>query len=96
MATVEDLWYCEDVRKSEYGSPSRIGWDEEDTKIRLRSIARAWVELLSLKQFGAAKHSDKVWSIGTFHTISGEDIFLMVVTMQHAEVAAITCMCSAV
>lgn len=60
MAAVEGLWFCEDVRRSDYGLPSATGWDEEDTKIRLGLIAKAWVELLSLKHHKSAKHLNKV------------------------------------
>jgi hypothetical protein len=48
MAAVESLLYCADRPRSDYGSittqPWTIGWDEEDTRIRLKFIARAWMQ----------------------------------------------------
>jgi hypothetical protein len=58
MAAVEGLLYCEDRLRSDYGSttnqPWTIGWDEEDTRIRLKLIARAWIaSRTSMKHDGA-------------------------------------------
>lgn len=48
MATVQASLYCGDLPRNGYGSttirPWTIGWDEEDTRIRLSFIARAWVQ----------------------------------------------------
>jgi hypothetical protein len=48
MAAVEGLLYYADRPGNDYGSvttqPWTIGWDEEDTRIRLKFIARAWMQ----------------------------------------------------
>jgi hypothetical protein len=51
---------CADRPRSDYGSatiqPWTIGWDEEDTRIRLKFIARAWMQLRILRRDeGAAR-----------------------------------------
>ena len=47
MAAVDVLRYCGDRPENDYGlhttQPWTIGWDEEDTRIRLKFIARAWM-----------------------------------------------------
>ncbi|KAG9230218.1 hypothetical protein BJ875DRAFT_163344 [Amylocarpus encephaloides] len=51
MAAVEFLNYADRRLENEYAQqttrPWTIGWDEEDTRIRLSLLARAWVELRS-------------------------------------------------
>lgn len=53
MAAVDVLRYCGDRLGNDYGShttqPWTIGWDEEDTRIRLKFIARAWTSAWNLK-----------------------------------------------
>jgi hypothetical protein len=54
MAAVEGFLYYADRRESGYGSfttqPWTIGWDEGDTLISLRLIARAWMQSQSLRR----------------------------------------------
>jgi hypothetical protein len=56
MAAVEVRSFSEGHRKSDYGvhttQPWTIGWDKEDTDIRLRVIARAWVGLRKTLRHG--------------------------------------------
>ncbi|KAF8863353.1 hypothetical protein BDZ45DRAFT_118841, partial [Acephala macrosclerotiorum] len=73
MAAVEGLLYYADRPRNDYGSamirPWTIGWDEEDTRIRLKLIARAWVQSRTSGQHeGACRtrmevlpHSDYTW-----------------------------------
>jgi len=53
MAAVDVSRYCGDRLGNDYGShttqPWTIGWDEEDTRLRLKFIARAWIAAQSLK-----------------------------------------------
>lgn len=58
MAAVEGLLFYDDPLKKGPGlttiQPWTIGWDEEDSRIRLSLIARAWIALRSsLKHEGA-------------------------------------------
>ena len=55
MAAVEVLNYGDHRLENEYAQqttrPWTIGWDEEDTRIRLSFLARAWVALRSARSF---------------------------------------------
>jgi hypothetical protein len=50
MAAIDVVSYCES-RENDHGlsrfPPETIGWNAEDTRIRLRSIARAWTAMRS-------------------------------------------------
>ena len=60
MAAVEALLYCADPLRSAYGSITPR-WDEEDTRIRLRLIAKAWVQMRSVRKPEAAYPLELVW-----------------------------------
>jgi hypothetical protein len=64
MATAQASLFCGDLPRPEYGAatirPWTIGWDEEDTRIRLRFIARAWVQSCPGTQPGGADKSKLV------------------------------------
>ena len=64
MAAVEVLSCFGVLPKNDYGSttipPWTIGWDEEDTRIRLRFIAKAWVASRPSKKPAGAYWSELV------------------------------------
>lgn len=66
MAAVARFLYCEGhPSHGDYGSamtqPWTIGWDEDDTRIRLNFIARAWVAMRSAMRPEGADYAGLVW-----------------------------------
>ena len=43
MAAVEALLYCGDRPGNDYGSTTALPWTDDDVRIRLNLIARAWI-----------------------------------------------------
>lgn len=64
MAAVEGLLYCGGHPGNGYGfattQPWTIGWDENDTRIRLKLIARAWIATRSSLKHGGAYQTELV------------------------------------
>ncbi|XMA19487.1 hypothetical protein WAI453_012278 [Rhynchosporium graminicola] len=81
MAAVEGLLFCADRPRNDYGSttirPLTIGlarrWNEEDTRIRLNLISRAWIQLRTAAKLEGAyginlellPHSESTWPCRT-------------------------------
>jgi hypothetical protein len=100
MATVEGLLYRGGHLGSDYGSttiqPWTIGWDEEDTRIRLKQIARAWIDSRNLSPYQGGTHRAELVRAASklSHNFASASAYMAVVVQ--SAVAAEVCRSAAV